>query len=207
MTDGDLAGDRIRLSDADRDRAAQRLNRALVEGRITVTELDERLAQVYAARFSEDLHPPLADLPADPLLPTGVRASSTVVEPEDEPVLSTTSGSLRREGRWVLPPALRIEVGSGRVILDCTEAELVSARVTLTVSLRSGLILVRVPDGTTADIDGVRTRSGSAKSQVPAVAVPGRLHLVIRGEVQSGRLRVRGPRRGWFTRQQSTTSG
>ena len=53
----------LRISDADRERAAERLHTALSEGRITLSELEERLAVVYAARYEADLHPPLADLP------------------------------------------------------------------------------------------------------------------------------------------------
>ena len=55
----------LRISDADRERAAQRLHTALSEGRITLSELEERLAVVYAARYEADLRPPLADLPPD----------------------------------------------------------------------------------------------------------------------------------------------
>jgi hypothetical protein len=53
----------LRISDADRERAAERLQTAMAEGRITFTELDERLAAVYAARYEAELLPPLADLP------------------------------------------------------------------------------------------------------------------------------------------------
>ena len=43
--------------DADRERAAARLQQALAEGRITLDELEERLAVVYAARYAADLLP------------------------------------------------------------------------------------------------------------------------------------------------------
>uniref|UniRef100_UPI0015F04F0F DUF1707 SHOCT-like domain-containing protein n=1 Tax=Pseudonocardia pini TaxID=2758030 RepID=UPI0015F04F0F len=55
----------IRISDADRERAAARLRTAMGEGRITMVELEERLAVVYAARFAAELLPPLEDLPGD----------------------------------------------------------------------------------------------------------------------------------------------
>jgi hypothetical protein len=59
----------IRISDADRERAAGRLQQALTEGRITFDELEERLAAVYAARYAADLLPPFADLPGGTGLP------------------------------------------------------------------------------------------------------------------------------------------
>lgn len=196
MTDADPASKQVRLSDADRERAAQRLHRALGEGRITLVELDERIGQVYAAQYPADLRPPLADLPGDPLIGS---ATATVSAASTEPlVLSTSSGHLKREGRWVLPPELQVEVGSGRVILDCTQAEIVSAEVTITVTVRSGLVLLLLPRAATANIDGVRTRTGSARTKVAAVPVPGVLHLVVRGTVGSGRVVVREPRKKLF---------
>ena len=59
----------IRISDADRERAAARLQQALAEGRITLDELEERLAVVYAARYAADLLPPFADLPGPYVVP------------------------------------------------------------------------------------------------------------------------------------------
>lgn len=53
----------IRISDADRERAAQRLPEAMAEGRITLLELEDRLGVAYAARYPAELAPPLADLP------------------------------------------------------------------------------------------------------------------------------------------------
>ena len=64
----------LRISDADRERAAQRLHTALSEGRITLSELEERLAVVYAARYEADLRPPLADLPRTCRWPSRLRA-------------------------------------------------------------------------------------------------------------------------------------
>ena len=55
----------VRISDSDRERAAERLDQAFAEGRITVAELEERVAAVYAALYAAELRPPLADLPGD----------------------------------------------------------------------------------------------------------------------------------------------
>ena len=65
----------IRISDADRERAAARLQQAMAEGRITVTELEERLGVVYAARYAADLREPFADLPGT--APTPGRSMAT----------------------------------------------------------------------------------------------------------------------------------
>lgn len=54
----------LRCSDADRDRAAAVLRDGLGDGRIDVTELDERLDRVYRARTYGELDEVMADLPA-----------------------------------------------------------------------------------------------------------------------------------------------
>ena len=53
----------VRASDADRERVAEILRAAAGAGFLTLAEVDERLAGVYAARFVGDLAPLTADLP------------------------------------------------------------------------------------------------------------------------------------------------
>jgi hypothetical protein len=54
----------IRASDAERERTATRIREAAAEGRLTMGELEERLARVYAATLRHELEPMVADLPA-----------------------------------------------------------------------------------------------------------------------------------------------
>lgn len=53
----------VRASDAERDQAAEVLRAAFAEGRLTRTELDERLAVAYAAKTHADLRDLTGDLP------------------------------------------------------------------------------------------------------------------------------------------------
>jgi hypothetical protein len=55
--------DRIRTSDADRDRVAARLRDHFAEGRLTRDELEERIAATLNARTFGDLRQVLTDLP------------------------------------------------------------------------------------------------------------------------------------------------
>jgi DUF1707 SHOCT-like domain len=57
-------GPPTRASDADRDRAADRLNAAFAEGRLTAGEHGERLEAAYAARTWQQLSQLTVDLPA-----------------------------------------------------------------------------------------------------------------------------------------------
>lgn len=61
---------RMRACDADRERTADQLRTAFVEGRLSQDELDERLGRVYAARTYADLAAQTADLPVPRLLPS-----------------------------------------------------------------------------------------------------------------------------------------
>ncbi|WP_308283256.1 DUF1707 SHOCT-like domain-containing protein [Pseudonocardia nigra] len=55
---------RMRISDADRSAVADRLRIAVDEGRLDLTDYDERLRSVYAASTFGELQPLTADLPA-----------------------------------------------------------------------------------------------------------------------------------------------
>src|SRR5919198_2735581 len=50
-------------SNTDRERVAKILHDAMAEGRLTVSELEERLDKVYAAKTFGDLEPMVRDLP------------------------------------------------------------------------------------------------------------------------------------------------
>ena len=56
----------LRVSDRERQAAAERLQQALGEGRLDLLEYDDRLARAYAAVTHADLATLLADLPATP---------------------------------------------------------------------------------------------------------------------------------------------
>ena len=62
----------LRISDADRDRAAARLAEHYAEGRITTDEHAERLDAIWTARTGADLRPIFEDLPS-PAAPPPVR--------------------------------------------------------------------------------------------------------------------------------------
>ncbi|GAA2893920.1 hypothetical protein GCM10010472_60630 [Pseudonocardia halophobica] len=59
-------GTRTRASDAERERVVTRLHHAVGEGRLDLTEAEERTAAAYAARFRDELDPLLVDLPGGP---------------------------------------------------------------------------------------------------------------------------------------------
>ena len=73
---GELERSELRASDADRNAVAHRLQVAVDEGRLTLTDYDERLQQTYAARTYGELERMTADLPAAPAGAVPAEASS-----------------------------------------------------------------------------------------------------------------------------------
>jgi hypothetical protein len=55
--------DRIRISDADRERVAARLREHYAEGRLTTDEMEERITAALSAKTYGDLRRVMADLP------------------------------------------------------------------------------------------------------------------------------------------------
>jgi hypothetical protein len=185
---GDPRG--IRISDADRERAAQRLHQALAEGRITVTELEERIQLVYAARYGSELVPPLADLPGDPLDVTA--AVAPVSTPAGPPVvLRTGMGSLRRTGSWAVPARLRVQSGMGSVLLDFCDADVRHPVVEIELELGAGSARILVPDDATADVDGLVAGMGTVRAKVPSVPRRGHIHFRIYGRTSMGSVTIR----------------
>ena len=183
----------IRISDADRARAAARLQQALAEGRITLGELEERLAVVYAAKYAADLLPPFADLPpVDGPAPAARFVPAVPAFPANEPlVLRTGAGTLRRGGSWTVPAHIRVEVGMGTAILDFYDAVVPHPVVTVDVSTSMGTVRLLVPDGATADTDGVVSTWGTVKCSVTRVPAPGRPHFRVTGTTTLGTIVVR----------------
>ena len=178
----------IRISDADRERAAGRQQQALAEGRITLGELEERLAVVYAARYAADLLPPFADLPGDDVVP--VQPATSAPATGQPLVLRTGMGTLRRAGPWAVPSHIRVQSVMGSVILDFCDTA-VPPVVDVSLELGAGSARLLLPDGASADVDGMVSGTGTVRSKVSATPLPGRPHFRVHGRSAMGSVTVR----------------
>lgn len=158
----------IRIADADRERVAQRLRNALEEGRITVAELEERLTEVYAARFAAELLGPVADLPPEP-----DAAPPPPATPSGPPLVLQPGRlrRLRRTGGWAVPARLRVRSRIATVLLDFTAAEIAHPVVELEIELGAGTATVVVPDDATVDAEHLVT--ASLRCDLPGSPRPG----------------------------------
>jgi anti-sigma factor RsiW len=62
---GDLEP-RMRAGDADRQKVVEKLGRHFAEGRLTVSEFDDRVVSAHAAVYLDELPRLMVDLPAEP---------------------------------------------------------------------------------------------------------------------------------------------
>lgn len=178
----------LRISDADRERAVQRLNDAVAEGRLTMSEFDERVDGVLRSRTASELTPYLVDLPGT--------AGGPVTAPEHQE-LRTTASTLRRNGRWVVPRRLTVHSKAGKVKLDLTEAVISHPVVELTLQTAAATTVLILPQGASVDVDQVEQVASSTRvRKVPTSTVPtGDPHLVVTGKQFAGTLVVRHQRR------------
>jgi hypothetical protein len=177
----------IRVADAEREALAERLRDAAAEGRLDMSELEERLTAAYAAKTRGDLEALVADLPA-----------TRAAEAEAEPLaLKTKSGSIRKRGNWPVPSRIAAECTSGSIKIDFTEAECHHREVIVDISARSGSVVLIVPKGWAVRVDQASATSGSIRNKVDERPAAGLPLIRVRGKVLSGLIKARYPRRSF----------
>jgi hypothetical protein len=188
----------MRISHADRDRMVEILRDAAADGRLDGDELDERLERALTARTFADLEPLAADLPvaapAAPPVPTPAPVAPARGE-DGEAVRWQSSGQrLRREGAWMVPRVIELELHGGSARLDYTIARLPQGgHSTLRISTHGGSVRLTVPPGVAVDLSGIETHGGRVRDDASRHAAPGTAvtHVItVTGSTHGGRVRV-----------------
>ena len=182
----------MRVSDSDRERAADVLREAAGHGRITMDELDERLEVAYAAKTYGDLAAVTRDLPQPAQAPgTAQRAPVGRIggTPGAKFSLAILSGA-RRSGRWVVPPSYVAVAVMGGVELDLREAQFSQPEVTIHAYTVMGGIEITVPEDVDVDVSGVAFMGGFDHN-ASGPGVPGAPRLRVLGFALMGGVEVR----------------
>ena len=183
----------MRVSDGDRDQAAQVLREAAGQGRISMDELDERLELAYAAKTYADLAAITRDLPQEGavLSPAGgtAPASRTGGTPGSKFSLAILSGA-RRAGAWVVPPTYVALAVMGGVELDLREARFSEPEVTLHAYALMGGIQITVPEDVDVDVSGIAFMGGFDHN-ASGPGVPGAPRVKVLGFALMGGVEVR----------------
>ncbi|HEY6792782.1 MAG TPA: DUF1707 domain-containing protein [Trebonia sp.] len=189
----------LRASHEDRDHVVEQLRVAAGDGRLTVEELDERVELALSARTYAELVPLTADLPPSGL--PAVRGAAAVPRPEPKDLMRIQCGSghARRDGQWVVPHRLEVKVTSGHIVLDFTRAVITAPVLELDADVRSGHLRIITRPGIEVDAGEVAVRSGHIVVRSPwSDSVPVQLRIDITGNVRSGHVSARPPRRSFW---------
>lgn len=172
---------RMRISDADRDRAASVLSGALAEGRLTADEHSQRLDAIYAAKTQADVAPIVSDLPgagAALQAPAGSVLPSVRDGGSDSPVrMVAVFSETSRRGRWRVPRAIGAVSVFGHTELDLREAVLPGTEISINAVCIFGDVRITVPpemhviDTGWALLGGREIASDSAESARPDAPV------------------------------------
>jgi hypothetical protein len=171
----------VHVSDDDRDKIVNRLQRAFADGQLSQDEMEERLERALTAGSPGDLAQAVAGLPDD--------LAGEVLR------LRSTGGRVRRAGDWRVPRELRIESTYGGAVLDLTQAVIEHPEIEIELQLQYGSATIVLPPGATVDADAVHTEWGNVISKAPGRRRPGKPHVRVTGRLTYGRLLIRYRRR------------
>ncbi|GAA2122683.1 DUF1707 SHOCT-like domain-containing protein [Actinomadura napierensis] len=169
----------LRASDGDRDRVLVRLHTAYAEGRLSETELDQRIDLALAARTEDDLAEVSADLP-------GAAASPPATDrgPAGRFQMAYKS-TVRRTGIWRLPERFTTVVYKGHALLDLRAAELDGPVTTIRVLAYKSTVDVIVPPGVRVETGGMGVSAdlhGAPGPDAPVVHIQG---FAYKGEIEA----------------------
>jgi hypothetical protein len=138
----------VLVSDADREAVVERLRAACGEGRLTLEEFSDRVADVYRARTTAELDTLTTDLPV-PVEP-GVAPTRWIVG---------VFGSGRRSGPWRPDQPTRAVAVFGACRVDLTGVDLAPETDLVAVAVCGGIEVV-VGEGVQVDLGGFAVFGG-----------------------------------------------
>jgi hypothetical protein len=151
---GDELALRRRVSDLEREDVAERLRAAAGEGRLSYTELEERLETVYGAKTYGELVEITTDLPNGLAVPNTSAASQySPTVPATAPVMTVFMSEQKRLGAWLPPQRQEVNAVLGDVTLDYTEAQLPYDEIFIEVKSILADVKIRVPQNAIVHLD------------------------------------------------------
>lgn len=167
----------MRASNTDRERVAKILHDAMAEGRLTVSELEERLDTVYAAKTFGELEPLTRDLPVQAGGPAPQPRALTMPNSRiggrgtSSAAVAVMSGTERR-GPWTVPPTFNAVAFWGGVDIDLSDARFEDPETTIQAFAIMGGIDIYVPEDVTVHVTGVGIM-GAFEDHAHVIGPPG----------------------------------
>lgn len=154
----------LRIGDRERHEVAEILRTAAGEGRLDLTELDERLEATYAAKTYADLVPLTRDLPvARPR--QAPRSEPARWQVDGAPAVSNERhlailGGFERKGVWTVPAQMTIVCFMGGADLDLRQARWSQRECTIVVNAILGGADIKVAPDVHVIMEGVGIMGG-----------------------------------------------
>jgi hypothetical protein len=174
--------DRTLASDTERDAAAERLQAAFAEGRLTESEFDQRMRSALTARTRADLAGLLADLPGQAPRARPDLAPAPGTRGPGRLAVSFKS-SIRRAGRWRVPRHYTAVIYKGSGLLDLRAAELTAPVTTIVAVAYKSRVDILVPPGVRVEAGGFGASTGAGDG---APLPPGAPVVHVRGFTYKG---------------------
>ncbi|MFF9405890.1 DUF1707 domain-containing protein [Streptomyces anandii] len=182
----------LRASDADRERVAEHLRDALAEGRLDMSEFEERLEATYKARTYAELAPITRDLPVPGV---GAPAVSMVKQPVGDGSWSgrmvggegssswavAVMSGFQRKGRWTVPKRFNCFAFWGGGEIDLREADFADREVEINCVAIMGGVQVIVPPGVEVVVRGIGVMGGFDHREVGTPGEPGAPRVIVTG--------------------------
>ena len=165
----------VRAADTDRIQIAQLLTDAAAQGRLQMSDYEERLPKVYAAQTYEELDRLSADLPG---MTRPLRRGAC--HPAPSTLLLAIMGGFERRGRWNVPQRLTTFALWGGGVIDLRYADFTSPEVEIRSYSIMGGQTILVPPEVNVEIRGHGVMGGFDHSAAGA-GTPGAPHITIKG--------------------------
>jgi hypothetical protein len=154
---------------------AQLLSDAAAQGRLAMSEYEDRLKKAYAAQTFDELDRLSSDLP-------GVATTAPAIgpgQPAPSTLLLAIMSGFERRGRWNVPRRLTSVALFGGGVIDLRYADFTSADVEIhTYSIFGGQTILLPPE-LNVDIRGVGIMG--AFDHIGGAGSPGAPHVTVRG--------------------------
>nr|WP_240519449.1 DUF1707 domain-containing protein [Amycolatopsis antarctica] len=207
----------MRVSDAEREHVVGLLQKAIGRGMLDLDEFTERTDIALAARNRGQLNAVLADLPGlthRDAVPVQQYAQPAYPDPAGYPPpppaprqwgsgqhleLKSHGSTLKRSGRWLVPPHVSVRNKYGETKLDFTEAQVLEPVVQVDLDTKWGSVELVIPEGAAVDVNAINEiKWGSLEDKTNTNGYAGTPRFVLTGRVHGGSLTIRHPRRGFF---------
>ena len=184
----------IRVSDAEREQVIAQLHRNTEEGRLEISEFNDRAESVYAAKTYGELQTLLEDLPEVSVSGTAVAPVAGHVTPaRDAPAsleLNPKASTVKKRGRWHVPREIIVKSAVSDITLDFTEAVVSTKEIDIMLDDKGSDLWLILPDEGMYVVDDITLKAASVKNECDSGANEA-VRINVTGKLTMSDLKIR----------------